>query len=811
MRGRLLGARCGLEVALLVALLAWGWGCGGGGGGGGPKDVLQQLGVTEDQQPRTDSDSLQPLRRKHFVYRPDSQLYLSGMTTYTGYFTATGKHQVLADGEPGSWGALFWTDDEDWYTYDSTSTAADLRGEGQQEAVVFYRNASASPPTGFLRVTGRDVTTGLYSEKGPYQILGVDLAFGKPLGDYWNDLQLAAGDLDADGADELVLAAGKTVLVLKYDALSDRFTIVDQIVYRPDLNIDQLTTVAVGDVDQDGRPEVVVVNGAYDPARHASFYVYNLTGGALVEKEMGALSEASDGGGRDYGFARVAIGDLDGDNVNELAFGGDVFDNQLAVTVYKYDAASATHQPLTTHEYGINWGLQWMPAVAVFKPDGDPAHNALLAYTNILKLDGGKLAYKFDPNVLLADPFGDRVTVGDFTDDGRDDVAFFDSGGYLEIWAYDVQTRAIGRTHIWPFWVRASTTLTAVNADRDSLVLEYKSYEFAYSYPRVVAVLVSPPVYRGQDGTGCGGTTIEWEAGAEVDATTTHGFYAGLSLGFEAEAPLWGSAASEEFKLNVDTSMDWNFTTGSTQSVARPFSTGSGEDQVVFVSVPYDIYHYTVVSSPDGKAGYDLAIQVPRKPVIQRWDLDLFNSIVADGYKVPDEAFNPATGKRHGQYVPSSYPTHAEMASILPVTANGTATDPATGNTYTRLVPSNGSLGGFRTPDELIFGVGVADTGCSGISLANGTSSGYGTEFNLQVGFEAQEVAGGVLVGERAGYHYGYSGSYNTTGQTTVSGSVPSIPISMKDTVQPYSVGLFAYPYPNDAAAQYIVVNYWVE
>jgi hypothetical protein len=809
MRGGLLGARRGFQAGVLAALLAGSWACGGGGGGG-KKDVLQQLGVKKDP-PRTDADTLQPLRRKHFVYRPDSQLYISGMFTYSGYFTNPQTHQVLLDGQTADWGALFSTPDADWYTYDSTSTAADLRGEGQQEAVVFYRNAGASPaPTGFLRVTGRDVVSGIYSESGPYQIQA-DFAFGKPLGSYWNDLQLAAADLDGDGADELVLAAGKTVLVLKYDALSDRFTVLDQIVYRPGLGQDQLTTVAAGDVDQDGRPEVVVVNGAYDNSSHASFYVYNLTDGALVQKETGPLSEANDGGGRDYGFARVAIGDLDGDNVNELAFGGDVFDNLLAVTVYKYDPASGTHQPLTTHEYGINWGLQWMPVVAVFKPDGDPAHNALIAYTNILKLEGGKLAYKFDPNVLLSDPFGDRVTVGDFSDDGRDDVAFIDSGGYLEIWAYDVQKGAYGQAHYWPFWVYASTTLTAVNADRNrDLVLEYTGYEFAYSNPRVLAVLVSPPVYQGQDPNGVGQTTIEWEAGSEVDSTTTHGFYAGLSLGFQAEAPLWGSAASEEFKVNVDTSMDWNFTSGSGQSVASTFFTGAGEDQVVFVSVPYDIYHYTVVSSPDGKAGYDLAIQVPRQAVIQQYDLDLFNSIVPEGYRVPAEAFNPATGERHAPYDPSSYPTHAEMASILPMTANGTATDPK-GTTYTKLVPSNGGLGGFRTPDELVFRVGVANTGGSGLSLSNASSSGYGTEFNLQVGIEAQQVTGGVLVEERAGYHYGYSGSYNTTSQTTVSGQVPPIPISMKDAVQPYNVGLFAYPYPNDATAQYIVVNYWVE
>jgi hypothetical protein len=28
---------------------------------------------------------------------------------------------------------------------------------------------------------------------------------------------------------------------------------------------------------------------------------------------------------------------------------------------------------------------------------------------------------------------------------------------------------------------------------------------------------------------------------------------------------------------------------------------------------------------------------------------------------------------------------------------------------------------------------------------------------------------------------------------------------------QPYSVGLFAYPYPTTGNAKYVVVNYWVE
>ncbi|HET9597098.1 MAG TPA: VCBS repeat-containing protein [Anaeromyxobacteraceae bacterium] len=707
MRRELLGARCGSWAGVLVTLgltLACGsrggGGGGGGDGGGDAQTMLQKLGVPASQ-PRTDSDTLQPLREKTFVFHPDSQLYLSGLTTYPAAFGAAygGKHQILLDDGLNGFKPLFSTDATDWFTYESTSTAADLRGEGQQEAVVFYRNPTATPaPTAFLRVTGRDVATGQFYEKGPYQIQG-NFTFGHPLPSQdgsWNNLQIVAADLDSDGADELVIATGKTVRLLKYDAPSDRFNILDEVSYRPGLSDDQLTTVAAGDVDTDGVPEIVAVNGAYSESIHAQYMIYNLIGGKLVEKESGTVTETNEAGGKDYAFARPSIGDLDGDHINEIAFVGEapnfitsgmlvtgtqganvctllspcectstspcIVDHQLAVTVYHHDSKTRTHLALTSKEYAMDSG--GMPVAAVFKPDGDPTKNALLANTYVLQLQGSKLACMWGNGScqVLTPAFGDRVTVGNFNNDGRDGVAYVDAGGYLEIWSYNVQDGKFEQTKTWPLYAYGSTTLTAVNAHRDrNLVLQYKDYELLYSNPRVLAVLVSPPVYQGQDANGTGNTTIEWEAGTQVSTTKAKGFYAGLSLGFEAEAPIWGSAAKEQFKLNVDVSMDWNFTDGGTQSVATSFFTGSGEDQVVFVSVPYDIYHYTVVSSPDGKAGYDLAIQVPRNPVIKQFDLDLFNSIVPEAYRVPDQAFNPATGKRHAAYDPWSYATHAEM------------------------------------------------------------------------------------------------------------------------------------------------------
>jgi hypothetical protein len=310
-------------------------------------------------------------------------------------------------------------------------------------------------------------------------------------------------------------------------------------------------------------------------------------------------------------------------------------------------------------------------------------------------------------------------------------------------------------------------------------------------------VLASPPYYAGQETAGAL-TSFEWESSTEDETGNTYGFYAGISFGYSAETPFWGSAGSSEFKVNVDTSMDWNYTYGTEQSSARTFNCGAGQNQVIFVSTPVDVYRYKIVESPDPtQIDSIVSVQVPRTPKIIPMDVVLFNEAVPEELQVPAEILTHTLGD------PWSYPKRADMLKLF---TDGAIRNDETYGDYHTVIPVEATQGGFRTPDPFRVTVGYANESQE-ITLSHGASKGFGTEFNLQVGIEAQNVAGGVLVGGRAGFHYGYSHSYKSTDKTTIHGVIPNISVGKKV----YTVGLFAYPYPANAKARFVVVDYWVE
>ncbi len=800
-------SRHGLWPSAIAVLWLLG-ACSGGGGSTPPPPtppMLDQLGVPTDLPPRTDAQTLHPLQKRNSVFEKHAELYLSGMVTvnspyYTFPAAYLGKRQILLDDGDSGFAPLFTAAYEGWTAYDSASAAADGDGDGREEVVVLYRRSDLTPAKAYLRVIGGGASG--YEQSGEYEIPGdssFQLAFGP-----FDGLQLAAGDVDGDGSDEVAAAIGSRLVVL--DHASGAFGVLAEKAFRPGVSA-QITTVAVGNVDADPAVEIVVANGIYSSTVHANYFVYEYgpTGLALeAGGDANPILEASSAvpDPRYYGYARVAVGDVDADNLNEIVFAGDVFNNQLSVTVMGWDPRTRALERATTARFPMDWNAQWLPVVAVIDADGFDGgrQKELLVYRYVLHLDGsGKLVHKWN-NPALGYPYWDKVTVGDLNGDGRDEVAYVSNDQWLLVYGFgDGSFRELKRIDVTP--EGHHTTLCAANVDDDSTIVRYTGeYELLYSNPQVVAVLASPPYYAGQD-LGQGSTAFTLERSTEDASGNTFGFYAGLSIGYSAETPFWGSAGSSKLAFTVDTSLDFNFTTGATQSAAKTFTCPAGENQVVFASTPLDVYYYEVVASPDpAQVGERMSIQIPREPVIRPYEMGLYNSIVPAEFRVPSAVL------RHGLGDPWSYPTRADMEALF---VDGTTVlfDEVAGE-YLNVIPIP-VQGGFRTPDPFMIDVGRAGASQT-VELTSSASRGFGTDFNLQVGVEFENVAGGVLVGGKAGFHYGYSHSYTTTDATAIAGTIPNLPPSMADKPL-YSAGLFAYPYPSSGSGRYVVVNYWVE
>ncbi|HEY3668967.1 MAG TPA: hypothetical protein VGL19_23380, partial [Polyangiaceae bacterium] len=221
-------------------------------------------------------------------------------------------------------------------------------------------------------------------------------------------------------------------------------------------------------------------------------------------------------------------------------------------------------------------------------------------------------------------------------------------------------------------------------------------------------------------------------------------------------------------------------TRGTSYSVEKSvtFSTGSMEDAVIFSTIPYDRYTYTIVSDPHPElVGQTTTISVPREPVTLMVERSFYNEHVAPGAtKIDESVFKHTIGDR------TTYPSAANKDQLL-------------------------SLYHGLQSKEVTVGQGTGNIGV-GLDVSSEISAGQ----ELELGYEMSVslTAGGVM----GGFKVGASTSDNLTvvsgKSTSYAGSVGAIDAAHFAQNQ-YDFGLFTYPYETGSGAQFEVLNYWVK
>jgi len=175
-------------------------------------------------------------------------------------------------------------------------------------------------------------------------------------------------DVDGDGKDEIVAVRHVTasglndLVVAKADA--DCFlTGAGGLTIGSPSNSDWVG-VAAGDYDGDGAREIVALK-----QDHSAFILLGISGGALAtERSMDLDTEAS------HPWRALAAGDLDGDGRDELVAAREAGDGADTVFAYRYDSGTAAFVRMAGCDEGSNGNSSWTgAAVGDFNGDGRSA------------------------------------------------------------------------------------------------------------------------------------------------------------------------------------------------------------------------------------------------------------------------------------------------------------------------------------------------------------------------------------------------------------------------------------------------------
>jgi hypothetical protein len=180
-----------------------------------------------------------------------------------------------------------------------------------------------------------------------------------------------------------------------------------------------------------------------------------------------------------------------------------------------------------------------------------------------------------------------------------------------------------------------------LNGDTAALRLSEGSYRYDLTEPVVLAVLVAAPCAEnlGQDlsscRTGIGSSTTDG-----TSETTGWSVFVNAQVGWDARDPITQSGgailvnAGREVRNHETTVYKTTFT------VLR--ETGPIEDTVIFTTIPYDVWSYEVLSHPDNSlVGRTVEVRLPRQPIDIMTTREIYNANTApDAFKIDDRVLS---------------------------------------------------------------------------------------------------------------------------------------------------------------------------
>ena len=859
--------RASLCVCLLCSFLLVS--CGGGGSKSGPAssgdpvaDTLTNLGVDVTAAPR-EGDNNQALPNDYSPFGSSrsfeqfDELALLGFPLAASSGFTSLLTWVELDRNPNS---VIYTTDVLYAPDASTQTPwaasigdsptalraavrADIDRDGLEELVVVYR----APGSNVVELQ-------VYEDQEQTFSAGQTLVIST---DAVSDLSIASGDFNGDGYSELAIGlvhSNSSTLVFVNNDMGSLNLSTDVKTLPQAFNGSQISLVIeTGNLDYDPSAElVVVVNELYqqslnDPESGAArYFVYDdsktdyaaLATSQLIQDDLSVVNRTAI-------VADVSLGDVDGDNVDEIVFGGLTNFDAPGTCAYNYlmvvhDDLIRNRVPIAAkqQEPNIHGGCSTAATkgelrfVHVNTPDLDGDGFAEIQVNELIfedfsgfppwtiLMDGTGTAAAIPQASLFSDNSGftgrfsvrnSDIAVSDLTSDKRDDIIMYSqSTNTLEVWGLsdpgpdggggvieDKEWRLLKSIAIEP---PASAddirpVLIPINVNHDSLAIAFDAgtHSVVFTEPVLIAALAAAPCYDnaslGQNLDACrtaygtaSSTTVALENTLTISAGVIVGFETEISGGVGIVSKVSGFEATATIKAHASliTSAAYTYT----ERVV--YETGPIEDTVIFTSIPYDIYTYTIISNPDpALIGDKVVVAMPRSPVTLQVERSFYNAnVMHGGPKVDSTVFTHTAGN------PPSYPSSSTKDALVAQ--------------YSGLLPW-----------EWAFDIGPESVGQGGGSTTQeiniSTEKGIGAAVGIEAEFEAKVTAGVVVAGFSVGVSNETSLQIIHGNESTYTGTVANLSSNGFGT-NAYSWGLFTYVKDDHTSGQeFEVLNYWVE
>lgn len=677
--------------------------------------------------------------------------------------------------------------------------------------------------------------------------------------EFYNWYQLAAGDFDGDGIDEIALAyssVGRYFNPLRYSSpmrisvyklqSTDGDSYLDmsnwELQWEKSIVMSNATSGTYGwklsmtaaDVNKDGVDDLAFACSNSGDSRNANSPInnagYKSCGTAFVA--FGAdnnkmLTEIVDIPVDNLYRTGLAVGDLDSDGRNELVVGGseNSSGSDRALQIFAWNGSSFDMLARTSvnpkdldRYYNSSPALPANVAVGSFYGVGDSIGIYLDSILFKYESDGlaAQLSVRWEDEGIdgpsdweLYYEWGARAA--DFTGSGQEliclNYAYVPGETYLSMgpdqdWGLK-QKCVFGRvsdsgvSRVWEdspvrgsdYYFTGWQNSRAIpfclpNTDDDTVVLRYTGeHYYTYADPEVLAVLASPPYFADldneDDDSPMTESTTSYGAshGSGGGSTYSNSFSIGVYTSWEKSWSMLGvELASAEAEATINNTFTWETQNTSTIEYEVEYATMAGMDAVVLYALPVETYVYEATMS-DGTT-QTMTVNIPYQPSVR--------TISAEEYSEIQKVYSDI------------------LPDVSPV-LNHTVGDPASYASSVSALPS----GRWQTlefdGDFATIGQGSKSSITQTIEMTNEKENSF--NYELEVEAKAGFGSAGITVGVTAGYSHGAGSVHITTSGSSYSGEMCALPTQAEQYGYSFNWKLVGYLW----LGRYPVVTYLVD